>query len=77
MPFFTFNEMSLGRLICDARYKLEVSDGQSRYLVPLKSFIPKSGRHFIAKANSAGCDVVLNYNSIKKVYIDFRVLNCY
>lgn len=73
MALFTFNETSLSRLICNACYKLEVSDGKQLYHVPLNMFVPKTEKSFIAKSPDNQIDVVLNYQNIKRVIIDYSV----
>ncbi|MCB8964645.1 MAG: hypothetical protein H6536_06375 [Bacteroidales bacterium] len=73
MALFSFNENSLSRLICNACHKLEVSDGTQFYQVPLNMFVPKTKKSFIAKSADSKNDVVLNYQNIKKVIIDYSV----
>lgn len=73
MALFSFNENSLSRLICNACYKLEVSDGNQFYQVPLNMFVPRTEKSFIAKSADNQNDVVLNYQNIKKVIIDYSV----
>lgn len=76
MTNFTINENSLSMAICNAQNKLEVFDGDSYYIVPLKLKLPKSKYHFLAKTIDTGIDVVLNYRNIKKIIIDYTPLNC-
>lgn len=73
MALFTLNETSLSRLICNACHKLEVSDGKQFYLVPLNMFVPRTEKSFIAKSSDNQTDVILNYQNIKKVVIDYVV----
>lgn len=73
MALFTFNETSLSRLICNACYKLEVSDGTQFYQVPLNMFVPRTEKSFVAKSSDNQSDVILNYQNIKKVIIDYAI----
>ena len=73
MALFTFNETSLNRLICNACYKLEVSDGKQFYQVPLNMFVPRTEKSFVAKSSDNQNDVILNYQNIKKVIIDYAI----
>lgn len=73
MALFTFNETSLSRLICNACYTLEVSDGTQFYQVPLSMSVPRTEKSFIAKSSENQSDVVLNYQNIKKVIIDYAI----
>lgn len=66
MTKIKINENSLSKAIYDAQNRLEVFDGNSYYLIPLKASIPKSNQHFIARAIDTGLEVVLNYRNIKK-----------
>ncbi|MGE0077223.1 MAG: hypothetical protein AB7S48_05105 [Bacteroidales bacterium] len=73
MVLFSFNENSLSRLICNACFNLEVSDGEQSYHIPLNMFVPRSNKFFMAKSTDNHHDVVLNYKNIKKVIIDYSV----
>lgn len=76
MRFFFFNEDSLSRLLFDAKFNLEVTDGQKTYQIPLKSFVPKSAKHFVATAGEVGKMVVLKYNTIKNIRVDNKQIDC-
>ncbi len=73
MALLSFNENSLDRLICNACHKLEVSDGTQLYQIPLTMFVPKTNKFFVAKSSNNQHDVVLNYQNIKKVIVDYSV----
>ncbi|MBN1989929.1 MAG: hypothetical protein JW783_11070 [Bacteroidales bacterium] len=76
MRFLFFNEDSLSRLLFDAKFNLEVSDGQKTYQIPIKSFAPKSTKHFVAKTGERGNAVVLKYNAIKSIKVDNKQIDC-
>ncbi|MGD9978562.1 MAG: hypothetical protein AB7S54_11600 [Bacteroidales bacterium] len=74
MAAFSFNENALSRLICNANYRLEVSDGNQLYQVPLNFYIPKSSKYFVAKKIDSQQDIVLDYRSIKQILVDYRLV---
>ncbi len=76
MTSIRINENSLSKLVCNAQNRIEVYDGISYYLVPLRTNSPKSNYHFIAKSIVNGAEVVLNYKKIRKIIIDYTCFNC-
>jgi hypothetical protein len=77
MRNFKFDEFALSKIIFEARRKIEVTDGESIFEVPLSVTSGKSARHFVALKEKGKELVVLKYSNVRRIWVDDdKILDC-